>query len=69
MSEDYPEYIEEEVTLPRLKSFLYKHTHACPLQGENFRYNPPTQGAHMFPVTPVCVYANVELELLTVEDV
>ena len=49
----------------RLKVRLYKHTHECDMKGEEYYYNPPTQGMVMFPVVPVCVQANVELELVT----
>lgn len=52
----------------RFKMFRYKHTHECPWKDQEFQYRPATQGAVMFPITPRCVDANVELELIEVVD-
>jgi hypothetical protein len=49
----------------RLRIRIYRHTHECSQKGAIFRYYPPTQGGLMFPVVPVCIEADVELELIS----
>jgi hypothetical protein len=60
-----PQETRKEVMPPRLRVRIYKHTHECSQKGEIYRYFPPTRGGLMFPVVPVCIEADVELELIT----
>lgn len=72
MSTDGPDYYDEVMNPSppsvRFKMFRYKHTHECPWKDQEFQYRPATQGAVMFPITPRCVEANVELKLIEVVD-
>lgn len=53
---------------PRLKRYIYKHTHECQYKNELFTYYPHTTGAIMFPIHPVCIEAETELMLVRIED-
>jgi hypothetical protein len=54
---------------PRLKRYVYRHSHDCNMKGEFYTHYPMSVGGVMFPNHPVCIEAEVPLMLVRVEEV